>query len=180
MELSKSTVMKIILASVAIIAGLVMPAASQEGQKADPWADYQFLIGQWVNENLSEQGAGSSEFNMELQGKIMVRKNHAETPATEDRPATVHDDLMIMYLSGDGQLKANYYDNEGHVIDYTATLSQDKNTLSFVSTASPETPQFRLSYVKSEAGKLAGSFEIAPPGKAGSFSPYLKWTLIRK
>lgn len=110
----------------------------------------------------------------------MVRKNHAETEATEDRPAAIHDDIMVMYWSDAGQLNANYYDNEGHIINYTAALSADKDTLCFVSESSPEAPQFRLTYAKIEAGKLGGTFEFASPGKPGSFSPYLTWTMHRK
>lgn len=180
MKKSNSAYLIAALTTVVVLMVAVMPLQSQEVQEPGTWADYQFLIGEWVNDNPEEQGVGYCSFSLELQDKIMVRRNHAETPATEDRSAAIHDDLMVMYWSEKGGVKANYYDNEGHVINYTATMSVDKDTLRLVSESNPEVPQFRLTYVKSEAGKLGGVFEFAPPGKPGSFSPYLTWTMHHK
>jgi hypothetical protein len=36
-----------------------------------------------------------SDFQPDLQGEILVRKNRAEYPATKERAEFVHDDLMI-------------------------------------------------------------------------------------
>lgn len=152
---------------------------AQDAPKADPWADYRFLLGTWVADNPGDQGKGECSFSLDLQNKIIVRKNHAEVPASKDRPATVHDDLMIMYLSG-GAVNAEYYDSEEHLIQYAVSLSANKDTLTFVSSADTKGPRYRLSYVRAGEGKLAGSFEFAPPAKPEGFTPYLKWTMSRK
>ena len=174
---SKGWMLALIIA--ALLISWAGSAMSQEAKKADPWADYRFLIGEWVADNPGDQGQGTCSFLLDLQDKIMVRKNHAEAPASKDRPATVHDDLMIMYLSG-GAMKAAYYDSEEHLINYEVTISANRDTLVFVSAADLQVPRFRLSYVKAGEGKLAGSFEFAPPGKPDAFSLYLKWTMSRK
>ncbi len=163
----------------AILISAVGSAMAQDVKKVDPWADYRFLLGEWVADNPGDQGKGECSFSLDLQDKIMVRKNHADAPASKDRPATVHDDLMIMSRSGDA-VKAEYYDSEDHLINYTVTISSNKDTLIFVSEVSPQAPRFRLAYVKAGDSKLAGSFEFAPPGKPEAFSPYLKWTMSRK
>ena len=153
--------------------------AQDAARKADPWADYRFLLGEWVADTPADQGSGTCSFALDLQDKVIVRKNHAESPATKDRPATIHDDLMVMYLAGDA-VKANYYDCEDHLIDYSVALSANKDTLVFVSPVDPKAPRFRLTYVKQDEAKLAGAFEFAPPGKPDAFAPYLKWTMSRK
>ena len=38
-------------------------------------------------------------------------------------------------------------------------------------------PRFRLTYRLGTDGIIAGSFEIAPPGKPDAFGPYLTWSL---
>jgi hypothetical protein len=82
---------------------------------------------------------------------------------------------MVIYR-GDGSAptKAIYFDNEGHVIHYTASFSDDKQTLVFVSEAAKSTPRFRLSYKKGERGSVGIKFEIAPPGNPDGFKTYLE------
>jgi len=73
-----------------------------------------------------------------------------------------------------------YFDNEGHVIEYTATWSSGGETLTFLSKATAGAPQFRLTYKKVDAETLTISFEMAPPGQAGAFKPYVSGQLKRK
>jgi hypothetical protein len=63
------------------------------------WGPVQYLMGDWIGEGggAPGQGSGSFSFKPDLQGKILVRKNRAEYPATKDREAVVHDDLMVVY-----------------------------------------------------------------------------------
>jgi hypothetical protein len=82
-------------------------------------------MGQW--ETVAKPGEGSGRFSLgpDLDGKVLVRKNHAEHPASQGRPATVHDDLMIVHSDAAGGLaKAVCFDNEGQVIRYTVQPSQ--------------------------------------------------------
>jgi hypothetical protein len=156
----------------------------REGKQAESsWEPYRFLIGDWVGEGTGQPGQGSGEFSfrLDLRDKVLVRKNHAEYPATSGRPGLVHDDLMVVYRSDDeGPAKAIYFDNEGHVIHYTATVSNDHRTITFLSDASTSAPRFRLSYAREGEGKVRIQFEIAPPGKPDAFKTYLEGSARRK
>jgi hypothetical protein len=155
--------------------------AQQPVKNAD-WSPWQFLLGEWVGEgggNQPGQGAGSCIFHLDLQNRVLMRKNHSEFPASKERPAFSHDDLMIIYQEA-GQTKAVYFDNEGHVINYTAEFSSDQNTLTFVSDIQPTAPRFRLIYIKSPNDTLKLKFEIAPPGKPEAFSLYIESAMRRK
>jgi len=138
-------------------------------------------MGEWTSEGDPTRGTGKFTLEADLQGKILVRKNHVELPASSGRPASTHEDLMVIYRGEGGEpSKAIYFDSEGHVIHYTATFSDDKRTLTFLSEASPSGPRFRLSYVKGENDTVAIKFEIAPPGKPDAFKAYLEGTARRQ
>lgn len=73
-----------------------------------------------------------------------------------------------------------YFDNEGHVIDYTATWSAGGDTLTFLSKPTSGTPQFRLIYKRLDAQTLSVVFEMAALGQTGAFKPYVSGKLKRK
>src|SRR5690349_5925928 len=86
----------------------------------------QFLLGEWIGEGGGGPGEGSGAFAFarELQGKVLVRTNYAEYPASAERPAFRHDDLMIVYTDPpSGRPHAIYFDSEGHVIEYAVEES---------------------------------------------------------
>jgi hypothetical protein len=157
---------------------LCAAAAFAQAQAGDPYASVRFLIGEWVADGPAAAGSGHFEFTRDLQGNIVVRRNHAETPAAGDRPVANHDDLMVIYREGGGT-RAIYFDNEGHVIRYTVE-SGAPDTVAFVSEAAAGAPRYRLSYRKLPDGRLSGKFEIAPPGKPEELKTYLEWTAKRK
>ena len=90
----------------------VTPQAS----KQDPvWEPLHFLLGDWTGEGTGEpgQGTGSFSFRLELAQNILVRKNRADYPARQGRPAFSHEDLMIVHQDpGTGRLQAVYFDSE--------------------------------------------------------------------
>ena len=166
---------------------LVLTVAVSFAQQATPppgpaanggtWAPLSFLLGEWIGEGGGGpgQGSGGFSFTFDLQKTIVVRKNHAEYPATKERPAYSHSDLMIIYPQpGGDRLRGMYFDNEGHVIDYTVEASKDRNEVQFRSEATPSSPGFRLTYKKTGADTLTLKFEIAPPGKPDAFSAYIE------
>lgn len=140
------------------------------------------LVGDWAGEGTGSpgSGAGTSSFQFDLQKQVLVRRSHSEYPSAGGRPATVHDDLMVIYPGAGQESRAIYFDNEGHVIDYTATWSGAEETLTFLSKPTPGAPQFRLIYKKVDANTLTVAFEMAPPGQAGAFKPYVSGRLKRK
>ena len=159
------------------VAALFLAFPSPQQSHAGDWDSWHFLLGEWTAEGEGRPGqsTGTFSFNFELQGKILVRRNRADYPATKDRPAFSHEDLMVIYsqpgLSG---FQAVYFDNEGHVIRYSASFSEDGNSLTFLSDPEPSAPRFRLTYTKGKHGALAVKFEIAPSDKPESFSTYVE------
>lgn len=148
---------------------------------ADPWTAWEFLVGRWtaVGGGTPGQGAGSTSFEFDLNRRVLVRKNHVEYPATKERAPFTHDDLLITYKdrSADRWL-ADYWDNEGHAIHYTATALAD-GSIQFVSLPAPG-PAFRMTYFKEGADGIRIRFEIATPDKPGEFKVYVEGTARRE
>jgi hypothetical protein len=148
----------------------------------DAWKPYRFLAGDWTGDGSGEPGKGSGGFSFawDLQEKVLVRRNRSEYPAAQGRPAVTHEDLMVIYRADKvGPTKAIYFDNEGHVINYAVTISEDGRMLTFLSDSAPSTPRFRLSYTKGEEDSMQIKFEIAPPGKPDGFKTYLEGSAHR-
>ena len=84
---------------------------------------------------------------------------------------------MVIYAEG-GALKADYFDNEGHVIRYDVESRRDREVV-FHSAPTAKEAGYRLSYVLLPEGVLKGQFEVSPPGDREAFKPYLSWTARR-
>ncbi len=163
----------------ALLPGLL---SGQVVDKPSPWQAWQFLLGDWEGEGTGEPGEGIGNFSFatDLQGTVLVRRNHSDFPAARGRPATSHDDLMILYQEAGRPTRASYFDNEGHVIQYAAEFSRDSNTVIFLSDPAPGTPRFRLTYGKKAEGLVTIRFEFAPPGKPDEFVRYIEAVARRK
>jgi hypothetical protein len=135
-----------------------------------------FLVGEWPSSGAGQPGvaSGSAVFARGLQDRVIVRTSYAEYAAAAGQPASRHDDLMIIYAAPEGGARADYYDNEGHVIRY-AVQSPGPGRAVFLSEAVAGQPRFRLSYTLPPSGVLEGEFAIAPPGAPEDFKPYLHW-----
>jgi hypothetical protein len=155
---------------------------AQQPKETANWDSFRFLLGEWIGEGAGApgEGTGAFSFDFDLQGKILIRKNRADYPATKDKAAYSHTDLMTIYREADGSLKAIYFDNEGNVIHYAVSFSKDQNTLTFLSDPSPSSPRFRFIYSKATPDKLKLEFDIAPPGKPEAFSKYIEGAAHRK
>jgi hypothetical protein len=170
-----------LLVTVACLLPLSTATIAQETVSA--WAPFGYLLGDWVGEGGGQpgQGSGGFSFHPDLQNHILVRKNYATYPPTKDRPGLRHDDLTVIYRESDGAPpKAIYFDSEGHVIRYSITVSSDQKTVEFVSEASPSSPRYRLTYVKTGSDTVTIKFEIAPPGKQDAFATYIEAKARRK
>ena len=152
--------------------------AAPAGSALEPFA---FLVGEWPSTGSGQPGAGTgtATFARSLQDKVIVRTSYAEYPAAGDKPATRHDDLMVIYAAPGGGARADYYDSEGHVIRY-AVHSPAPGQAIFLSDAAGGGPRFRLAYTLAAPGILKGEFAMAPPGTPEAFKPYLTWESRRK
>lgn len=160
--------------------GSICAAALAHAEAPKPLEPLAFLLGEWRAEGSGKPGerAGASTFTSALQDRVMLRTSYAEYPAAAGRPAFRHDDLMVIHVGPAGDLRADYYDSEGHVIRYAVTAIAGREAV-FLADAIPSSPRFRLTYKLDPTGLLSGRFEIAPPGTPETFSEYLKWTARR-
>lgn len=158
-----------------------LPLTAQQSMKPVNWDAYRFLLGEWVGEGTGGpgQGNGGFTFSLDLQNTVLVRKNYADYTATKDRPAFSHNDLMIVYQAN-GITRADYFDNEQHVIHYTVSISEDSTSFIFVSDPVASEPRFRLTNAKQGTDSMKITFEIAPPGRPDSFNRYIEAVASRK
>ncbi len=162
----------------ALTATACLVAVAAAAQPADPLASLSFLVGNWRAIDTAPGERGAFTFAFEAQRHVLVRTNEAIYDATPSRPASRHDDLMVVYAEN-GAAKADYFDSEGHVIRY-AVRSDATNRVTLVSDPDPKGPRFRLSYSLASDGVLAGSFEIATPDAPDTFKPYLSWRAVKR
>jgi hypothetical protein len=143
-------------------------------QNADaPWKKLKFMLGDWTGvagEKDTPQGAGSGGFSFkpELNGKVIVRRNHAAYDS-----GVKHDDLMVIYLDPPTDApRAIFFDTEGHVIRYNLSFPA-ANRVVFESDGTQPGPKYRLTYWMN-GSSLDGKFEVAPPG--AEYKSYMSWT----
>lgn len=148
---------------------------------ADPLKALAFLEGTWdanVQANAAIKQAGTYSFGRELNGHILAR--HATSDPACKAPADfdcAHSDLLYVFQDAPGSaLKADYFDNEGHVIHYDVSMTAP-NSVMFLSAPGPG-PQFRLSY-ELTAGVMTGKFQMHMPGQS-EWHTYLEWSGGRK
>ncbi len=149
----------------ALVIFLLILASCSLAQQDTAWQKWNWLIGEWVGEGNGVPGQGSGEFSLQpdLDGKVLIRRSHSEYPATKDKPLVVHDDLMIISpVSSSQPEKANYFDNEGHTIDYSATHTDSSIVFNSIN---PKMPLFRLTYVLLDKNTIDVIFEMSTDGQ---------------
>ena len=163
----------------AILLAVVSSAHAQ--QTSNSWKDFDFLLGEWTWSGGGHPGqatAGRSTFQPDLNGTVLKRTVHLEYPASQQRAAFSHDDLLYVYRDpADGNLRAIFFDNENHVIRYAVTVSQDSVT--FLSDAAPSGTRARMTYTRVGPDSVTEKFELAPPGKPDEFTKYVEFVAKR-
>ena len=162
----------ILAATLAIQTATLSPASP-----APTLAPLRFLAGDWQAVATPAGEEGGFSFRFTVQDRVMIRDNYATYAATPDRAASRHEDLMVVFVEG-AAIKADYVDNEAHVIHYAVQVRGDRDVV-FVSASKVSEPGYRLSYSQDGDGLLKGRFEIAAPG-TDAFTPYLTWSARRR
>lgn len=177
---SKFSGWKVFVVLFCFVLVLSMNGFAQQPQKPN-WDEYKFLIGEWIGEGTGAPGeaTGSTIFYLTLGEQVLVRKNNAEYPAANGKPAVTHEDLIFFYKEN-GLTKAIYFDNEGHVIHYSVEFSPDSSRLLLTSNIIQRAPRFRFIYEKVGNNKLNVIFEMAPPGKPEEFKKYVEGVIKKK
>ena len=140
----RGTLKVLALAAGVGIATVAPGAASSSPPAASPLEPLRFLVGTWRGEGSGTpgQGSGTATFAFELDGRVLVRRSLSDYPAAAGRPATVHEDLMVIHPAPGGHgLQAIDFDNEGHVIRYGVTLVSGKSAAVFESEPSEKGPR---------------------------------------
>jgi hypothetical protein len=161
---------KIILLAILMVSGELVLGQQQKNS----WEKWNYLIGEWVGEHNGQpgQGEGKFSFQTDLDGNILVRKNHTVFPATANTAEIIHDDLLIIYPgTGNSNQEAIYFDNEGHTIKYKVSFT-DKSII-LTSDISANATRFRFTYTMIDAKTINASFEMASPQAPEDFKMYL-------
>ena len=169
--------MKVLWLALAVL--LPHPACAQTA--VDPFEPLSFLEGTWdanVQSNAAIKLAGRYTFARELGGHVLAR--HATSDPSCTAPTNfdcAHSDLLYVFQDAPGAaLRADYFDNEGHVIHYDVSKPTPTSVV-FLSAPGPG-PQFRLAYELS-AGVMTGRFQMHMAGQ-GDWRTYLEWSGRRK
>jgi len=120
-------------------------AAGSIAHADTPLAPLQFLVGDWSGGGDTDAGRsrGVSSIKADLDGHVLVRRDHTVFPATKGHPASTMDMLMLIYpSSSDGRLHATYTDSAGHVIQYTAARVEPGRLVEFDSDEAPVLRRF--------------------------------------
>jgi hypothetical protein len=167
--------MRVTHACAALTALLCAAAASAQTPAA--LVPLRFLLGEWraIPSGKPGEAAGSATFAATLHDRVILRFSYAEYPATAGQGGFRHDDLMVIYADAAAQVRADYWDNEGHIVHYLVQVRGPKEVV-FLSEAPASEPHYRLTYTLAADGTLGGRFEIAPGGAPDTFGTYLTWS----
>lgn len=178
------TSMRFVFAVALVVVSAQSGIAARQGSTPAPafGPQWRVLIGDWTGDGGGQPGSaiGRTSYRFEVGDRAIVRRNRADVAASAGRPASVHEDLLVIYAgSKPGEARALYVDNEDHVIHYSAAWSADGKTLTFVSDAMPTATRFRMTYRIQSADQHVLDFDIAPPGSPDGFKPYVSGMLRR-
>jgi hypothetical protein len=153
-----------------------MQARAQQSSPKPDWSAFQFLLGEWTGEGSGNPGQGSGifSFSLDLQDHIIIRRNQSDYPETKAHAAFSHNDLMVIYQATGQPIRATYFDNEDHIIQYNINISENGKSITFISDSLPARPRFRLTYTSLSDDSLLITFEIAPTARPNDFAKYLE------
>ncbi len=142
-----------------------------------------YLVGDWKDESRTGQPgtatASGESWRVDLGGQVLIRMGWCEFPATAERGAFRHEDLLILYPEGEEEMRGIFWDNEGHTIHYpNVTMLPDGNGILLSSERATPGPRQQLRYVFERPDRLTATFSLLLPGSP-DFLPYLTWVSVR-
>jgi hypothetical protein len=142
-----------------------------------------YLAGPWRDEHRDGEPGSSTDggetWRLALDGEILVREGWCEFPESPQRPAYRHEDLLVVFVDSDRELRGIFWDNEGHLIRYREVHADpDGKGVGLVSDPSSPGPRQWLKYRFEEPDHFSAEFSLHPPGAPG-FVPYLRWSSVR-
>jgi hypothetical protein len=135
-----------------------------------------FVYGEWATKGPSELGdcEGVATFAPDVENHVVTRRSWLKFSSGANA-GTRHEDLLIIYPEGE-ELRAIYFDGEGHVIHYKVT-TPSASTAVFESDPAQPGPRFRLTHAI-RGKRLETKFEIAMPG--AEFKTHISGMATRK
>ncbi len=160
-----------------LLLGVAVPVGAQAADSGtDPWQGLHFLEGTWearTGTGASAQVVGTYVFARELKGHVLARHGTVAGCTGPESFDCQHTDQLTVFQDRAGApLRADYFDNEGHVIHYGVSV-MNPATVEFLSEPAPG-PRFRLVY-HLEGGVMFGKFQMQMPGQE-SWRSYLEWS----
>ena len=142
-----------------------------------------YLVGDWRDQlRTGEPGtatASGESWRLALGGRILVREAWCEFPAKGDQPAFRHEDLLVLFVEGEADVRGVFWDNQGHWIRYRDVhRDPDGQGVGLVSDPVAPGPRQWLQYRFEAPDRLSAVFSLHPSGAPG-FVPYLKWNSVR-
>jgi hypothetical protein len=145
-----------------LLLALMIGADVHAGADSGAALNLDFLLGRW---QVTSTSTGSDWFRKDLGGRLIIRT--AQSATSSEPGAATMNSLMTIYADS-GKIRAIYFDDAGHVVRYTATRLSE-TAVQFVSGEADKGPRFRLTYSRSENGRLAVRFEMAAPENRTDF-----------
>jgi len=172
--------MKLIVGVLTVLSvGTICVFAQSPPSSGDDWfKSLSFLEGEWSAGTQSAAGApnvvGSYTFRRELGGHVLARHSSSVSCKGPTDFDCEHRDLLYIFAEGQGhELKAIYFDNEGHVIHYSVSTPTPSRAV-LLSDPSVPGPQFRLVYELKDK-VMSGKFQMHMPASS-EWKSYLEWS----
>jgi len=141
------------------------------------------LLGVWRDESRTgEPGsgrAGGETWEPALGGRVVVREAWYELSGSPSPSTVRHEELLVVFVDLDSELRAIGWDNEGQVTRYREVEADpDGRGVGFVSDPTAPGPRRWLQLRFEEPHRLSGVLSLHRSGEP-TFSPYLRWTSVR-
>lgn len=139
------------------------------------WSDWQFLMGSWEGggKGFAGEGSGKFTFRQDLDGKVLVCTTEQQFAATSTKAAFTYKSTIYIYLYGLTP-RADLFDNEGHFLNFRASISSSPHKVVLTSTETTAGfPRFRFTYSEKSENQLAINFEISPASSPTKYSSYI-------